>query len=298
MRALLKADEHVANGLTFGDAAGHRLLVLRWGYDVTGSAQGTMALGAAGAVTLGVEGAREGLYAVVHRFKSSESAPAVLGRAASSWRPPGLVTTAANLDAGTWLAVEVDGSIGIALATTFGYDFSWVRETELGELKGDIGLKLQLGLAASVGFTAKSRYCVVVARESEREVLRLSLFKLSYKGVKVAGSATAKAEFKDAFLPGTADDFVKGVFGVRGEQIIKVLGPLEKWAGGSDPIPDALAGLTSDYLQRLLTDLTGVDAATRFDAARGRLSTSSRRGIGCPRRRPASSSSWSRRRST
>ena len=228
-------------------------------------------MGAGGAVTLGVEGAREGLYAVVHRFKSSESAAAVLGRAASSWRPPGLVKTAADLDAGTWLAVEVDGSIAITLATTFGYDFSWVRETELGELKGDIGLKLQLGLAASVGFTAKSRYCVVVARESEREVLRLSLFKLSYKGVKVAGSATAKAEFKDAFLPATADDFVKGVFGVRGEQIIKVLGPIEKWAGGSDPIPDALAGLTSDYLQRLLTDLTGVDAATRFDAARGKL---------------------------
>ena len=61
------------------------------------------------------------------------------------------------------------------------------------------------------------------------------------------------------------------MFGVRGEQIIKVLGPIEKWAGGTEPIPDALAGLTSDYLQRLLTDLTGIDAATTFDAARGRL---------------------------
>jgi hypothetical protein len=271
VRALLRADEHVANGLTFGDAAGHRLLVLRWGYDVTGSARSAMALGAGGAVTLGVEGARDGLYAVVHRFDSTEPAAAVLGRAASSWRPPALVETAADLDPGTWLAVEVDGSIAVTLATTFGYDFSWVGETELGQLKGDIGLKLQLGLAASVGFTAKSRYCVVVARESEREVLRLSLFKLSYKGVKVAGSATATAEFKDAFLPATADDFVKGVFGVRGEQIIKVLGPIEKWAGGTDPIPEALAGLTSDYLQRLLTELTGVDAATKFDAARGRL---------------------------
>ena len=271
VRALLKADEHVADGLTFGDAAGQRLLVLRWGYDVTGSAKGAMALGAGGAVTLGVEGAREGLYAVVHRFDGSEPAAAVLGRAASSWRPPALVKTAADLDAGTWLVVEVDGSLAVNLATTFGYDFSWVRETELGQLKGDIGLKLQLGLAASVGFTARSRYCVVVARESERDVLRLSLFKLSYKGVKVAGSATATAEFKDAFLPATADDFVKGVFGVRGEQIIKVLGPIEKWAGGTDPIPEALAGLTSDYLQRLLTDLTGVDAAKTFDAARGRL---------------------------
>ena len=271
VRALLAADEHVADGLTFGDADGNRLLVLRWGYDVTGSAKGAMALGAGGAVTLGVEGAREGLYAVVHRFEKSEPAATVLGRAASSWRPHSLVKTAADLDAGTWLVVEVDGSIAVNLATTFGYDFSWVRETELGQLKGDIGLKLQLGLAASVGFTAKSRYCVVVARESEREVLRLSLFKLSYKGVKVAGSATAKAEFKDAFLPATADDFVKGVFGVRGEQIIKVLGPIEKWAGGTDPIPDALAGLTSDYLQTLLTDLTGIDAAKTFDAARGRL---------------------------
>ena len=271
VRALLKADEQVANGLTFGDAAGDRLLVLRWGYDVEGSAKGALGLGAGGAVTLGVDGAREGLFAVVHQFTSTEPAAAVLGRAASSWRPPALVKTAADLDAGTWLVAEIDGSIAVTLATTFGYDFSWVRETELGELKGDIGLKLQLGLAASIGFTARSRYCVVVARASERQVLRLSLFKLSYKGVKVAGSATAKAEFKDAFLPATADDFVKGIFGVRGEQIIKVLGPIEKWAGGTDPIPDALAGLTSDYLQRLLTDLTGIDAATTFDAARGKL---------------------------
>ena len=271
VRDLLEADEHVADGLTFGTAAGDRLLVLRWGYDVAGSAKGAMALGAGGSVTLGVEGAREGLYAVVHRFGNTEPAATVLGRAASSWRPPALVKTAADLDPGTWLVAEVDGSIAVTIATTFGYDFSWVRETALGELKGDIGLKLELGLAASVGFTAKSRYCVVVARESARDVLRLSLFKLSYKGVKVAASATAKAQFEDAFLPATADDLVKGVFGVRGEQIIKVLGPIEKWAGGTDPIPDALAGLTSDYLQKLLTDLTGIDAATTFDAARGRL---------------------------
>jgi hypothetical protein len=270
VRDMLKADEHVADGLTFG-ADGDRLLVVRWGYDLKASAKGAMALGAGGAVTLGVEGARDGLYAVVHRFGKSEPAATVLGRAASSWRPPALVKTATDLDPGTWLVAEVDGSIAITLATTFGYDFSWVRETELGQLKGDIGLKLELGLAASVGFTAKSRYCVVIARETAREVLRLSLFKLAYKGVKVAASATAKAQVRDGLLPATADDFVKGVFGVRGEQVIKVLGPIEKWAGGKTPIPDALAGLTSDYLQKLLTDLTGIDAAASFETARGKL---------------------------
>ena len=271
VRELLKADEHVASGLTFGGAAGSRLVVFRWGYDLTASAKGAMALGAGGAVTLGVEGEREGLYAVVHRFDAAEPAVTVLGRAASSWRPPALVKAASDLDPGTWLVAEVDGSLAVTLATTFGYDFSWVRETALGQLKGDIGLKLEMGLAASVGFTAKSRYCVVIARETEREVLRLSLFKLSYKGVKVAGSATAKAQFTDNLLPATANDFVKGVFGVRGEQIIKVLGPIEKWAGGTTPIPEALAGLTSDYLQKLLTDLTGIDAATTFESARGKL---------------------------
>jgi hypothetical protein len=78
------------------------------------------------------------------------------------------VRTASDLDPGTWLVVEVDGAIAVNLATTFGYDFSWVRETELGELKGDIGLKLQLGLAASVGFTARSRVAVVVSAARER----------------------------------------------------------------------------------------------------------------------------------
>ena len=61
VRELLKADEHVADGLTFETTNGDRLLVLRWGYDLTGSAKGAMALGAGGAVTLGVEGARQGL---------------------------------------------------------------------------------------------------------------------------------------------------------------------------------------------------------------------------------------------
>lgn len=273
VRGLLKADEHVASGLTF-DGAGDRLLVVRWGYDLQGSAKGAMALGAGGSVTFGAEAAREGLFAVVHRFSGGDGADTVLRRAASSWRPPGLVETASDLDPGTWLLAEVDGSIALSLGATFGYDLSWMRETELGQLKGDIGLKVQLGVAASLGFTAKGRYCAVVARESldpASRVLRLTLFKLAYKGVTTAFSASAKVQPQDALLPETADDFVRGVFGVRGEQIIRVLQPIEAFAASDASIPEALAGLTSEYLQKLLTDLTGIDAKASFEAARARL---------------------------
>ena len=53
---------------------------------------------------------------------------------------------------GTWIATEAMGSISITLGAQVGYDFNWVREARLGGLTGDIGLRLQMGVNAAVGF--------------------------------------------------------------------------------------------------------------------------------------------------
>ena len=60
-----------------------------------------------------------------------------------------------------------------------------MRQTKLGGLRGDIGLRLQLGVSAALGFSASGQYAVVLSRpsiDSQDQQLRLRLFKMRKKG--------------------------------------------------------------------------------------------------------------------
>ena len=70
-------------------------------------------------------------------------------KVATSWMLPKQVSKLDDLEPGTWLIAEVDGSIGASLGIKYGYDFNWVHEAKLMGLSGDIGLKLKLGVEAA-----------------------------------------------------------------------------------------------------------------------------------------------------
>ena len=57
-----------------------------------------------------------------------------------------------NLAPGSWLIAEVEGNAALQLGAQLGYHFSFVHETRMGELTGDIGLKIDAGLRATFGF--------------------------------------------------------------------------------------------------------------------------------------------------
>lgn len=269
----LRPDSNIAPGVEFppADPTSHYLM-LRWGYDLSASAKGALALGTGGSFTFGAEGSRQGAFAVVRRFADNTGARTAVAKTVQSWMLPRQVTSESDLAPGTWLVAEVNGSVGASLGVQFGYDFNWVREAKLGGLTGDIGLRLQLGVAAAVGFKATGKYAVVLSRESTAPAVQLRLFKLSTRGWNFAfnAGATVKGDFSK-FLPDRADDFVKAVFGVHGEQIIQDLHAIEKWTDPDTPLSDQLAGLSSKYVQRFLKDATGIDPKTAFNDARQRV---------------------------
>ena len=101
--------------------------MLRWGYDLAASAKGAIALGAP--LTFSVSGKREALYAVIRQLPKAEPAPGAVKKVATSWMLPKQVSKLDDLEPGTWLIAEVDGSIGASLGIKYGYDFNWVRRS-------------------------------------------------------------------------------------------------------------------------------------------------------------------------
>jgi hypothetical protein len=260
-----------APGLNFEADAAHSYVLLRWGYDLGAAATGALALGAS--VKFGVEAEREGLYAVVRRLPKTTGARTALGKAVASWALPRQIKSPADIEPGTWVIAEVEGSVAVKVGAKYGYEFNWVREAvSLGGLTGDVGLRVQLGVAATLGFSASGQYSVVVSRESldpESRTLRLRLFKLRKKGWDFAfnAGATVQGDF-DQLLPPNFSDFVAAVFNVNALQVLK---DLEKWTNPDSKLADLLGAELVDEANELLAAVTGVDPKTQFNAARGRL---------------------------
>jgi len=250
--------EHLG-GLEIPLRADELFLMFRWGYALSGSIKGAVALGTPGAVTFGAEGSREAQYAIIRRFPDKIPSREAVTEIVKSWRMPTQVTTAADLAPGTWIITEVNGSFQASLGIEVGYNFSWIRKTKLGGLAGDIGLKIQLGLTTAMKFFASGKYAVILGRESEENILRLRIFKLSLRGLDFGLNAGASVDTV-AEIPEDVDDFVAAVFGVHGAQLIKDLQAIEQWASlDQGQLPAGLAKLTSDYGKQLLKVLTGID---------------------------------------
>jgi hypothetical protein len=266
----LRPGEAVAPAIALPEDAEHRYVVLRWGYDLAGYVKGSLGLGAGARVRFGADGRSEGVFAVIRRLPRMTGARDALAGAVDGWAIPALVDSAEALDPGTWIVAEVDGAIAATLGAGYGYDFHWVRATELGTLTGDIGLRLEAAVQAALTFSAAGRYAVVLSRETDEPVLRLRLYRLALNGWKFAFDLKAAAQ---AALPapGTADEFVNAVFGLHGAQVVRDLKALEAWASPEASPGGALAALSSHYVRRLVEALTGVNPEAEFERARARL---------------------------
>lgn len=278
--ALLVRDvinDDLARGLALTRVADHRFLMLRCGYDLAGAAKGALALGVGARATFGAEAKRHGAFAVVRQLPGETRSRDALQTLFDSWMLPSQFRQLDDIDPGTWIVAEVDGSFAMSLGAQYGFDFNWVRDAvQLGGLSGDIGLKIQLGVASTFGFEASGQYTIALSRplpnpsqgESDRRI-RLQMFRLDRKGLNVAFSAAAsvRGTFGD-LVPGRFDEFIKGVFGLHGLQVLK---ELDRWTSPEATISDLLAGVTVDYAEEFLGKVTGIDPKAEFKAARKRL---------------------------
>jgi len=273
MLAALQLDDDIAPGMNVASDANSLFVALRWGYDLAASTKGALALGAPGAITFSATGSREAKYAVVRRFDKTTGALDSLTETVNSWMLPSQVDSLDDFRPGTWLVAEIDGSIAANLGAQFGFDFNWIRQAQLGGLSGDIGLRLQLGIAVALGFQASGKYALVIGRDSlddANKQLRLRLFKQRMKGWNFALNARAMVQ-PQTFLPADFDDFVKAVFGVYGPQVVKDLALVKQWTDPNQSLPDLLSGVGIDYAKQLLQEVTGLDPEALFNEAKTRL---------------------------
>ena len=162
---------------------------------------------------------------------------------------------------GTWLITEVDASIALQMGVQAGYDFSWLREIPGGALKGDIGLRVQMGASAVFGFEAAGKYAVVVARESDDQKLRVRLYKLAKKGWNFALDARVgiKAQLPAFFDRGHhPEDLVAAIFGLNENQIIDVLRETRAFVNSNVSLQDKLAGVLMKLGGKALDDVAGL----------------------------------------
>jgi hypothetical protein len=239
----------LAEAIALAEPAATRFIVLTASYNIAAAAKGSVALGTGVSATFGVTGSTAGGFAVLHRFGDQEPAFHVFEDLFRSWGLPRHVIDANLIAPHTWIIAEVDGSIAMQVGIHAGYDFSWIRETPGGALKGDIGLRVQLGASAALGFEASGKYTLVLARESEQEILRLRLYKMARKGWTFAMDARAgiNAELPPSFSqPHKAEDLVAAIFGLNQNQIIDVLRETRAFVNANVSLQDKLAGVLMD----------------------------------------------------
>jgi len=254
--AALKAeglDEPMVTNLSF--PADLDLYALRWGYDLSGSVNGTVALGPAG-VSFGASGRKEGLYAVLRALERTTHSRQAVAKTVNSWKMPRQVSVPGDLEPQTWLIAETDGEIKLSLGVEYGYNYNWVRESlALGQLAGDIGLKIEVGLSASLGFNASNRHAIVLMREGDGQQLRLQVFKLGQHGWNFAVNAGVSAQVQQTLIPENLNDFFKGVFNLQGSQIFK---DIETLLDPANSLSQLLSSRLVEYFEHMVESITGV----------------------------------------
>ena len=256
--AAISPGTDILPGLDLAATADTNFLVLRWGFGAEAKFNGAVALGAVGTATVAVEGSADGKFAVVRRLPRTLPARSALTQLADSWMLPRQVSTITDLAPGTWLVSEVGGSVGLTLGVQAGWDFNWIRETKLGTLQGDIGLRLELAVKAAFGFRAEGHWAVVVARESDARELRLRLFRLKSTQTNFSFNATAGLTGVNTLLPRNADDLIRAIFGTHGAQVLAQLAVVQKWTDPKKKLTDLLTAEGISQAEALVAHLAGV----------------------------------------
>lgn len=249
------------------DLEAKNLLALRWGYHVQGSAAGAVAFGPT--ISFGASGRLEGLYAMLRVMDRRKNAFDSLKETIEGWKTPRQIASPNDLAPGSWVIAETDGELKLNLGLTYGFNYSWVRESlALGGLTGDFGLKVELGVKAQLGFQAAGRYVLVLGREQQRNAVRLQVFRLRQHGWTFAFDGAVSAKVDQSILPDNFDDFIRGVFNINGNQALKdIVDQIEKWTDPRRGLKDLLGAELVEYAKKLTREVTGFDPDTDIDRA-------------------------------
>lgn len=268
MVAELSLAEPIASGLTFPGDDSSSYAGLSWSYGLQAGATGGMGLSGGVQASASASVSRTGAFALIHRFPKTEGSRDVLQDLLDSWRLPRQLESVDDLKPGTWLIAETDGNLSLSLNATYGYDFNWLRSVEAGKLSGDVGLRIQAGINAALGFNASGRYALVASRESSDRKLRVRLFKQPVRGMSFALHAGVTAQASQTVAPATLDELLKAVLNVQDQQILADVGT---WLDPAKSLEQIIAGDLAAEFETFLNEITGLGAAAPIDQARAKV---------------------------
>lgn len=230
-----------------------------------------MALTPAANVSFSASAETKGYFAMVQGVAANAKARDSLKNLIESWKLPSQVDDIAKMPPSTILISEVDGSFSAGVKASFGYDFTWVRAVDGLGLKGDIGLKLQTALSASLGFGMSGKYAVLLSRETADPIIRMRLYKLRVNNWNMGFDASVTATPQTP-APNNLDDLLQAMVGVHYQQILKLLGYVKDWTDPTKPIFGPFVNLANSEAQKLIASLTGIgDLASAFDSLKDRI---------------------------
>ncbi len=262
------------DGLNLDAIGAARYLALNWGYKLSGKASGSIALAPGATATFGVEGKKDAFFAVVRAFKEDPKAATAVADTLASWRVPRQVP-AKGLDPGTWIMTEVNASVGVKLGAQFGYQYNWIRNVGLKGLSGEVGLRIQSAASVALGFNASGKFALVVGRESfdpDQNRIRMRLYKLRKKGWNFALNAGVNVTGDTGkLLPAQMDDFISGIFGVSGPQIVEDLKLVRKWVDPDRSLESLASEFLVDFAEKKLKDEAGIDVEKIYTEAHERV---------------------------
>jgi hypothetical protein len=245
--------------------------VLSVGFNAKASGAGSVALAPGASVAFNASLSGDRLFAIIRLYDDSQTTGLdELTEVAQSWKLPSRIDGPSAIPERTWIVSDADGSVALGLKATYGMNFNWVRALKINELSGDLGLKVNLGIDAALGFNYSGTHVIVVAREGDGDVIRVRLFRNSQRGWNFAFDVGATFD-SEVPMSDSADDFIKAIIGTHGAQVISDLGIAETWTNTSNNLGTLLAGLGVDKAQALIKDITGVDPATAISDAQAKL---------------------------
>ena len=225
-----------------------RFLAVCWGFDISGEASGKMALDPGVDITFGVSGSSDGLFAFITSVDPAMHVRDAFLALLKAWCTPAAVADGSrSLPPGSWIITEVTGQLNASLGFEAGYDFNWVKQVSLNDLEGDIGLRISLGLQATLSAQLASRFYLVLNRDTATSGVRLRLFRAKTKGWGFAlHTGASVTPSTGSFLPQNLDDFIRAILGIHDAHLIAFL--------QASNLHDIANALGAEFLQKLRLD--------------------------------------------
>lgn len=225
-----------------------RFLAVCWGFDVSGQVSGKMALDPGVDITFGASGSAGGLFGFITSVDPGMHVRDAFLALLKAWCTPAAVANGTRpLPPGSWIITEVTGQLNASLGFDAGYDFNWVKQVSLNDLEGDIGLRISLGLQATLSAQLASRFYLVLNRDTATSGVRLRLYRAKTKGWGFAlNTGASVTPSTGSFLPQNLDDFIRAIFGIHDAQLIKFL--------QASNLHDITNALGAEFLQKLRLD--------------------------------------------